>query len=1008
MELRISRRTVPGIALFLAASVFLGGCAVLFQDHAKPRGEISLDGSGWRVWLDEKAGWTNDILYAPGQVPALDTLPVNQPTGGWDMPGKAGIAAATPASIEQLFARGEASWLYHGVSWFAKTVRIPVEWKGKVVRLTAARARLRVELYVNRKLAGYDLCCETPVEFDISRFLQYGQSNEIAIRLTNPGGSRGFDDCPQVYWDKNGLPSGRDFAGLDTVAIVATPPVYISDVFVMNQLPANGRNVEVRVTIRNTTSSAVKYALSAKIHGTRAAARRDIEIKPGDNVVAIPLTAPEAKIWDVEHPNLYTCSVALSGNRQQAIDTVDQRFGFRVFEVRADRAGKSCFYLNGKRFRHRSAIDWGFYAHTGFSATEAMVRRSVLAAREIGHNGINLHRHIGEYRMLDAADSIGLILYEEPGGLHQWQGDDPIIEGTLADKIIQEKVRRMVLRDRNHPSLVIHNLSNEDNCWDKVREKALNTIHSLDPSTFVSNSSGDTSGKYGKGPRWQPSGPNNHFRPYEAQMRSDFQDDHTVGSSAMFDEYALTSHAREPDSDLFYYGEVYCYTGPANWWLVAEQQGESQKGLSGALESYDDSAYRINHDKTGRAFSRWNLGSCGSRNIKSPADVSRQAGRSLMYKDGRLSQRIMSNNHVDGYAINGWSAHSYFAAAGDLWESAIVDEGRNLKGPAGDYAWWVRPCQVAIFRTNGTCFKPGDTAQFEVRLVNEGRIPAGEYRLRFTATDGIGMPTGYTETRNLSIKGGDTFAQKAGSVSLLLGQGWHAGQITLCASLEDEKGRVVADGREQVLLRNRPSFAGELKNRRIAVVNWLAAETALGDAQTGLLSAESAAVVIAGSTTADSVKMLNLARSGKTLIIKFDKDWAKLLFEQGILSAPVTQWGGKQTGHWKGNGWGYLDHFVGNQTVPSKTTIGTSDWQTPGDPVGFYPFESRHRLTAYGLYMARPGGQSDSNSLLVLLGAIDYGRGKIVLAPSYPVDAGNAFNDLLFFNLVSRACRNEW
>jgi len=1004
----IMLRNTPAVITTLVIGAILAGCVILQPASQITRKELSLDTKGWRVWLDEKACWTNDTLYAPGEVPVLDTLAMNQPTGGWDVLATAGVTAATPASIEQLFANGEPSWLYHGVSWFSKMVDIPADWKGKVIRLTISRARLRVELYVNHKLAGYDLCCETPVEFELSRFLQYGQPNQIAIRLTNPGGSRGFDDCPQVFWGKYSLPSGRDFAGLDTVALVATPPIFISDVFVMNQLPANSRNVEVRVTIKNTTENTVKHTLSVGIPGTSASASKDIEILPGENIAAFPLTAAEAKIWDLNHPYLYKCSVTLADIQHQTIDKVEQKFGFRVFEVHANQDGKNCFYLNGRRFRHRSAIDWGFYAHTGFNGTEEMARRSVLAAHEIGHNGINLHRHIGEFRMLDAADKFGLALYEEPGGLHQWQGDDPIMEGTLADKIIQEKVRRMVLRDRNHPSLLIHNLSNEDNCWDNVRAKALSTIHSLDPSTMACNSSGDTSGKYGGGPRLQPSGPDNHFRPYETQMRSDYQDDHTVGSSAMFDEYALTSHAREPGNDLFYYGEVYCYTGPANWWLVAEQQKEARRNLANAIESYDQIAYSINHDKIDRAFSNWNLSSCGSRNIKSPADVSRQAGRSLMYKDGRLSQRIMSNNHVDGYAINGWSAHSYFAVKGDIWESAIVDEGRNLKGPVEDYLFWVRPCQIAIFRTNGTCFKPGDTAQFEVRLINESRIQAGEYQLKFTATDGAGKPTDFTGTKSLTVTGGDTFAQKVGSISLPLKAGWYAGQISLHASLVAAHGQILAEGYEQVLLQNRPSHAADLKDTKIAVVKWPAAETALKEAQASLLSADSATIILAGDATADSAKLLELAKSGRNLIIKFDKDWAKLLLEQGILSGPVTQWGGQQTGHWKGNGWGYLDHFVGDQTMPSRTTIGTSDWQTSGDPVGFYPFESKHRLSAYGLYMARPKGHDATNSMLVILGAIDYGRGKIVLAPSYPVDADKAFNDMMFFNMIGKAARNEW
>ena len=88
--------------------------------------------------------------------------------------------------------------------------------------------------------------------------------------------------------------------------------------------------------------------------------------------------------------------------------------------------------------------------------------------------------------------------------------------------------------------------------------------------------------------------------------------------------------------------------------------------------------------------------------------------------------------------------------------------------------------------------------------------------------------------------------------------------------------------------------------------------------------------------------------------------------------------------------------------VPSGTIIGTRAWETPGAPVGFWPFAAKGKQTAYGAYVAR------HDALLVLLGAIDYGKGKIVLAPNYSVDANHAFNDMLFFNLIIKADQKRW
>lgn len=985
------------------------------------RESISLDGNGWHVWMDTNAVWKDDALYAPGEF-SLSNLPVNPPTGDWDVPLKSGSACALPTCVEQVFANGAPEFRYHGVSWFVRSVEIPANWAHKPVFLDIARTRLRVEVYINRKLAGYDLCMESPCSFDIGPFLKAGQPNEIAIRLTNPGGSRGWNDTRLTKWGDKRLPSSRDFAGLDTVTLTAVTPVHLENVFVMNCLPARENRIQVIPTAANPGKAPVNVELTAEILPTSGGEVLHKEswkgeIPAGGGKLASPIfSVPEAKQWGVGAPNLYKCRLTMRTEGQ--VDTVDTRFGFRVFEVKPREDGKLCYYLNGERFRHRSAIDFGFYSHTGLSATEEEVHRSIEAAKAIGHNGINLHRHIGEYRMLDAADEAGLALYEEPGGMHQWQGDN-LEAGTLADKVIQEKIRRMAVRDRNHPSLLIHNLSNEDNYWGEIRERAMRAVREINPGVMVCNASGHSApvsagivpGRKGYG-HDQASGPDHYMRPYETEIRDDYQDDHTVGSKALFDEYVLQSHSRPTGNNLFYFGEVFCFTGPANWWLTTEQAAET-KG------SYDAESFKLNHDKIAKAFTDWNLATIGSKQIHSPADASRQAGRGLMYADGRLSQRIMSRDNVDGFAINGWSAHSYYCD--EPWDSAIVDEGRNLKGPAEDYAFYTRPVQIALFRKSAKEVHPGDKALFEANLINEKKIPAGLYELLLQVTDGAGNKQPLGEKRQVTVLGGDHYAQPLDDITVPIGEDLHAGHITLSAELLDADGHYVAQGSEQVILQNRPSWQKDLEHVAVSVVNWPTAEAALLDAHLPTTTPDKATVILLGASAESDPSVLDSllkrVEAGATLVIHFDPGWAQTLHKLKILTKPVAQWGGEQSEAligWLGNGWGYIDHFVGDQGLPSKCTLSSNGWEVPGNPVGFYPFESKNKLGAYGLFFARPDRDarafpdSANPSLLVLLGTIEYGKGKIVLAPSYSVDANHAFNDMLFYNLIAKSSKQEW
>ena len=142
--------------------------------------------------------------------------------------------------------------------------------------------------------------------------------------------------------------------------------------------------------------------------------------------------------------------------------------------------------------------------------------------------------------------------------------------------------------------------------------------------------------------------------------------------------------------------------------------------------------------------------------------------------------------------------------------------------------------------------------------------------------------------------------------------------------------------------------------------------------------------------------MLKKVKEGTTLVIRFDSLWAEVLLKQKILKEKVTQWGGMQKGFWNGNGWGYLDTFIGNQAIPSKTAIGTNSWEVPSDPKGFYPFVSSYPQQSHGAFLFRP------DQLITLIGSVQYGKGKIILAPSYPVDLNNSLSDLLFYNMITK------
>ena len=220
-----------------------------------------------------------------------------------------------------------------------------------------------------------------------------------------------------------------------------------------------------------------------------------------------------------------------------------------------------------------------------------------------------------------------------------------------------------------------------------------------------------------------------------------------------------------------------------------------------------------------------------------------------------------------------------------------------------------------------------------------------------------------------------------------------------------KNGKTVAEGTEQVLFKNRASWKSQLEGKSFTLLNWKAAELVLREAGATVKhfsSTEKAKCILVGGVVNQEIfaAILKQVISGATLVVRFDTAWAMLLYKQKILKSPVATWGGYQKPYWNGNGWGYIDLLTQANAVPSGYTIGTNSWEPDSDPVGFEPFESNYPQKSHGAFFFRP------DNLFTLLGEISYGKGKIMLAPSYPVDENNAFNDMIFFNLINYCTLN--
>jgi beta-galactosidase len=233
------------------------------------------------------------------------------------------------------------------------------------------------------------------------------------------------------------------------VRLRVLPQVFLSDVFAkpVNVLDA-GRRVEVACTIDAASVDGQSVEIIAELTDgvrTMAVARQTLKLeKPGRTEVTLTLSnLGNIAMWSPDSPRLYHVVTTLSVQGKPVHD-YRVRIGFR--EARFDVDG---FFLNGKRMHFFGLNRHEIYPYVGGAMPRRVLRRDAEILRHEFHcNIVRCSHYPQSEEFLDACDELGLMVWEEPPGWG-YLGDDAWKELVVRD------VREMIVRDRNHPSIVI-------------------------------------------------------------------------------------------------------------------------------------------------------------------------------------------------------------------------------------------------------------------------------------------------------------------------------------------------------------------------------------------------------------------------------------------------------------------------------------------------------------------------------------------------------------------------
>lgn len=793
-------------------ALFLLCFLVYLPLQAQSRIVTDLSGKGWKLWFDKNASWKNDELYLPGT--EVSSMQTTSPTGGWSALGE-GIEVSVPGTVEEyLQVKPGPEGDLKGVSWWYRTIKIPENSiRGKLL-LRFEAARYRSEVFVNQRLVGYDLTGNTPFEVDITRFAKAGETIQLAVRVTDPGGNYDWRDGEQISWGNYKVPGSHAFGGITgRVKLISCADVYVNDIYIRNT-PAI-TEVHPQISIINSGSTRIVRTISIQVVEKKNPAiaifnqeMRQVALKPGENLINTVISAPTAKLWDTEHPNLYICKVSIA-NGEKAVDEDSRQFGFRWFEPTGQGAD-AMFRLNGKRIVLRTAISWGYWPINGIYPTEEMAEKQIRIAKSMGLNMLSFHRCVGSPVVLEKADELGLLYYEEPGNYRSGQD----INNQFGHTLMHEKVMRMVKRDRSHPALVMFNLINEAGSVSddqlKIHISDILDAHKLDPTRIFTRTSA-----------WCRSDENEqariHVRPNDTTVYwHGWYDFHHAGGPAVWnqdfyknptDYYNYTGNKK----DIVFFGEEGALSTPPRLEKIKTALDASP------VNGWDGAMYLDWFNVFDSFLTRKNL----RQAFPTVDSLTVAMGNISIEHQGRKIETIRLDNYTDGYAINGWESEIVENHSG------VVDCFRNIKGDTALIAWYNQPLYIAV-KLRKQVLETKDSVMTDFYIINEKNL-TGVYNLLISVKNPLGKEM-YRKYVTTAVAGGDVFGQLIAEgiaipVSAL--SGMHHIDVTLL----DRQGIVRAVGREDFLAvdwrSDKLSGTGAVWEHNPLIKNFLANEKTL-------------------------------------------------------------------------------------------------------------------------------------------------------------------------------------
>jgi beta-galactosidase len=365
-----------------------------------------------------------------------------------------------------------------GTAWYRKTFKINKYQQGKTIYVQFDGVYTNSDVWVNGHHLGNHAHGYTPFYYDLTPFLlPAGKDNIIAVRVNNEGETARWYSGSGIYrhvWLTVVNPVHVDVWGV----YITTPKV-----------SKISSNVQVVTIIKNTGKENTTFTLktdiieaTGKIVSTiKSSAKVDVGDKTETKQT---VSIPNTRLWSPQTPNLYKAKVTVLVNNKET-DVVSTAFGVREIKIDA----KNGLLINGLSTKLKGGCIHNDNGPLGSAAFDRAEERKVEILKANGFNAIRSSHNPPSQVFLDACDRLGMLVMDEAFDMWTKPKTKDDYHRYFKDSWNKD-LTTMILRDRNHPSVILWSIGNEikervDSIGLVITKKLKERVRELDPTRMV-------------------------------------------------------------------------------------------------------------------------------------------------------------------------------------------------------------------------------------------------------------------------------------------------------------------------------------------------------------------------------------------------------------------------------------------------------------------------------------------------------------------------------------------